>query len=288
MRLLCSLAIASAFCTLPCFAETPSLADALRAAKSGDRRAQYIAGTMYMLGDGTKQNLAEAARWLHLSAQGGLPQAMVALGNLYDVGQGVPLDTARAADLRQQAARAGNATARGMIEDDRKMPGQADFRRANILYDLKRYDASIPYAKRAAAAGSANAQYLLGRANHWGLGVPVNLPEAVRLYRSATDRGLDDAARHLAYMYEFGLGVPVNRKTALMYYDRSAAAGNKLARQAAANLRSPEYDAPVNYGMGASPVPTPIHNCPPGSSWNGAGRCRDSSSGNTDYGRVVP
>lgn len=287
MKLLCSLAIVSAFCTLPCCAENPSLPEALRAARSGDSRAQYIAGTMYMLGDGTKQNLTEAARWLQLSAQGGLPQAMVALGNLYDIGQGVPLDTARAAGLRQQAAHAGNATARGMIEDDRKMPGQADFRRASILYDLKLYDATIPYAKRAAAAGSANAQYLLGRANHWGLGVPVNLPEAVRLYRAATDRGLEDAARHLAYMYEFGLGVPVNRKTALVYYDRSAAAGNKLARQAAANLRSPEYDAPVNYGSGASPVQPYGHVCPNFTTWNGAGFCRDSS-GKTDYSRYVP
>ena len=286
-KILCSLAITWAFYTLPCAAQNPSLANALKAAKSGDIRAQYIAGTMYMLGDSTRQNIPEGARWLQRSAEGGLPQALVALANLYDVGQGVPLDTARAADLRQQAVRAGNATARGMIEDDRKMPGQADFRRANVLYDLKLYDATIPYAKRAAAAGSGNAQYLLGRANHWGLGVPVNLPEAVRLYRAATDRGLEDAARHLAYMYEFGLGVPVNRKTALVYYDRSAAAGNKLARQAAANLRSPEYDAPVNYGSGASPIPTTTHDCPSGSSWNGAGRCRDSS-GNTDYSRFVP
>lgn len=287
MKIFCSLAIASALYTLPCAAENPSFAEALRAAKSGDSRSQYIAGTMYMLGDGTRQNLAEAARWLQLSAQGGLPQAMVALANLYDVGQGAPLDIERATQLRQQAARAGNATARGQLEDDRKMPGQRDFRRANVLYDLKLYSDSIPYAKRAAAAGSGNGLYLLGRANHFGLGVPIDLAEAARLYRAATDRGLEDAARHLAYMYEFGLGVKANRATALMYYDRSAAAGNELAKRAAANLRSPEYDAPVNYGSGASPFSTASHDCPSGLYWNGSGRCADSN-GRIDYTRFVP
>lgn len=281
-----SLVIAAAWYGLPCAAENPSLAQALQAAKSGDMRAQYIAGTMYMLGDGARQNLAEAVRWLQLSSQGGLSPAMVALANLYDVGQGVPLDIERSNQLRQQAARAGNAIASGQLEDDRKMPGQRDFRRANVLYDLKLYSNSIPYAKRAAAEGNGNGLYLLGRANHFGLGVPVNLAEAARLYRAATDSGLDDAARHLAYMYEFGLGVKANRVTALMYYDRSAAAGNELAKRAAANLRSPEYDAPVNYGSGASPFPT-SHDCPSGSTWNGAGRCRDSN-GNTDYSHYVP
>ena len=188
-------------------ATTPSFTESLRAARSGDPKAQYIAGMQYMLGDGTGQDLAEGSRWLERSAKAGVTQAMVALANLYDVGQGVPLDTVRAAQLREQAAQAGDSTARGMLADDKRLRGQADFRRANILYDLQRYALSIPYAKRAAEAGSANAQYLLGRANHFGLGVPINLAEAVRLYRAAADGGLEDAARHLAYMYEFGLGV---------------------------------------------------------------------------------
>lgn len=61
--------------------------------------------------------------------------------------------------------------------------------------------------------------------------------------------GLPDGARHLAYMYEFGLGVGVDRVMALKYYDRAAAGGDAMARRAAANLRSPEYDRPANMGM---------------------------------------
>jgi TPR repeat protein len=53
-------------------------------------------------------------------------------------------------------------------------------------------------------------------------------------------------------MYEFGEGVKADRAKALFYYDRAAAKGNKIAKQAAANLRSWEYDHPPQY-YGGSP-----------------------------------
>jgi TPR repeat protein len=144
----------------------------------------------------------------------------------------------------------GNPTATGQIEDDRRLRGHADFRRASALTDLKLYREAIPYAQRAAAAGSPSAQLLLGRAYHFGLGTPKDLAQAARLYRASADGGLPDGAWGLAYMHEFGLGVPADRKTALVYYDRAAAGGNQRAKQAAANLRSPDYDAPRNQRSG--------------------------------------
>lgn len=228
------------------FGQAPNrpLSDVLRSARAGDSKSEYIAGMMYMFGQDTKQNLPEAVHWLSLSAEAGLPQAMVSMAMLYDVGQGVPFDPARAAQYRQQAARLGEPTAIGQINDDRNMPGQADFRRASVLNDLMKPEEAIPYAKRAAAAGSINAGLLLGRAYQFSIGVPADMVEAVRWYRQAADRGLPDAERHLAYMYEFGLGVKVNRPMALKYYDLAARAGMKDARTAAANLRSPDYDRP--------------------------------------------
>jgi uncharacterized protein len=248
-RALC-LAIVVLLLQIPCRAANPSLAQALQSAKAGDVRSQYIAGMMYMFGQGTRQNLPEAVRWLTASANGGLPHAMVALAALYDVGQGVSFDPARALQLRQQAARLGNPTAQGQLSDDRRLRGQADFRRASVLTDLQMYTEALPYARRAAAAGSANAEFLLGRAYHFGLGIAVDLPEAVRWYRASSEAGLADASRGLAYMYEFGLGVKANRAMALKYYDKAAAGGSTLARRAAANLRSPDYDRPANYSGG--------------------------------------
>lgn len=137
----------------------------------------------YLFGDGTRQNIAEAIRWLQPSARAGKTQAIVALAGLYDVGQGVPFVAERAMQLRQQAARAGDTTAREQLADDRNLPRQRDFRRASILTELRQYQAAIPYTKTAVDAGSANAQLLLGRAYHFGLGVSVNHRAAANLYQ---------------------------------------------------------------------------------------------------------
>jgi TPR repeat protein len=56
----------------------------------------------------------------------------------------------------------------------------------------------------------------------------------------------------MGYVHEFGYGVAVDRKQALKYYDRAAARGSSIAKQAAANLRSPDYDArPASGSSGA-------------------------------------
>lgn len=236
----------------------PSLRDALVAAKAGDPRAQYIAGMMYLFAQGTPRDIPRAVKWLEQSADAKMPQALVALAGLSDVGLGVPLDIARADQLRQQAALSGNPTARGQIDDDRRMPGQRDFRRASLLTELHQYAAALPYAKRAAQAGSANAQLLLGRAYHFGLGVPVDKAAALTLYRQSDAGGLADGSRAVAYMYEFGEGVGVDRKKALHYYDRAASRGSGLARRAAANLRSPDYDQPPRHYGGDSGDASPM------------------------------
>ncbi len=263
MRTLCLLVV-----VLAVQAANRPFAEVLREARGGNARSQYIVGMMCMMGQGTKQNLGEAARWLEQSSQSGILQAKVALANLYDVGQGVALDTARADRLRQEAAAAGDPTARGQLDDNRRLRGQADFRRASVLLDLMLPAESLPYAKRSVAAGSANGQLLLGRAYHFGQGTPVNLAEAVRLYRLSSDGGLADGSRAYAYMHEFGLGVRVNRLIALTYYDLAASRGSALAKRAAANLRSPEYDRPQRYYGGDHPA-TGAGTCLSGYYWNG-------------------
>ena len=98
-----------------CAQGNPPFREVLAAANGGDARAQSIAGMTYLLGQGTRQDSPAAVRWLQQSAQAGLPQALVALAGLHDVGQGVPFDANRATQLRQQAARAGNSTARSQL-----------------------------------------------------------------------------------------------------------------------------------------------------------------------------
>lgn len=236
-----------------CAQGNPPLRDVLAAANRGDAGAQYMAGMMNLLGQGTRQDLPEAARWLQQSAKAGVPQALVALANLHDVGQGVPFDPERATQLRQQAARAGNSMARSQLDIDARRPGTRDYRRASTLTDLKLYAEAIPFARKAAAAGSPEGQELLARALQLGQGVGVDKAAALKLYEQAAAAGDVNAMRGLAFMYEFGDGVRVDRKKALTYYDQAASRGSKIARQAAANLRSPDYDArPQGGGGGAA------------------------------------
>jgi len=74
--------------------------------------------------------------------------------------------------------------------------------------------------------------------------MPVNLNEAVHLYRQAANNNFAEGNRAMACMYEFGLAVAPNRATALHFYDRATAGGSALAKRAAANLPSPGYDQP--------------------------------------------
>jgi uncharacterized protein len=257
---------------LPCLAANPTLADALRSAKGGDARSQYIVGTMYLFGQGTAPNLAEGARWLESSARTGMPQALVALAVLCDIGQGVPLDPERATQLRQQAAKAGNPTARAQLAADLKMPGTRDFRRADALTEFKLYAAALPYAKRSAEAGSAEGQELLGRAYTFGRGTAKDPAEAVKWYRKSDAGGSAAGSRALGYVHEFGVGVPVDRAKALTYYDRAAARGSAIAKRAAANLRSPDYDRVATYNAGGGSVTY----CVSGHVWDpGGGYCRN-------------
>ncbi len=240
-RMMCWLVMFLAV-SAPGFTANPTFSDALRSAEAGDSRSQYVVGMMYLFGDGTRADPTEGARWIESSARARMPQALVALAALHDIGHGVPLDVDRATRLRQQAADAGNPTARAQIEADRKIPGTHDFRRADALDDFKRYADALPYAKKSAEAGHPEGQELLGRAYMRGRGTARNEALAVEWFRKSDAGGSAGGSRGMGYAYEFGKGVAVDRTQALKYYDRAAARGSAIAKQAAANLRSPDYD----------------------------------------------
>jgi TPR repeat protein len=256
-------------------AADPSLAETVRRAKAGDSGAQYVAGMMYLFGQGTKADVPEAIRWLEMSAKAGMPQALVAMASLSDIGYGVPLDFARATQLRQQAAKIGNPTARAQLDADQRLPGARDFRRADALTDFKQYSAALPYARKSAEAGSPDGQELLGRALLFGYGTAKNPAEAIQWFLMSDAGGAAAGSRAMGYVYEFGVGVPVDRKKALVYYDRAAARGSQIAKKVAANLRSPDYDRPPPRNTGGGGITF----CTGGMVWDsGFGYCRPSAA----------
>ena len=75
-------------------------ADAMRLmqplAQQGDKHAQYLIGFMYDRGQGVSKDPAKAAEWYSLAAERGHPHAQNNLGVLYKNGRGVSKDYVKA------------------------------------------------------------------------------------------------------------------------------------------------------------------------------------------------
>ncbi len=215
-----------------------------RAVAQGNADAMSQLGMMYVMGYGVQQNTSEAARLFQDAVKRGSPQAMTNLANLYDMGQGVPRDPAKAHQLRQDAAKAGEKVAVQQVQRQKSHPGEASFQTGTSFISIGKDKQAIPYLLDAADKGHADAQVVAGRLYHFGRGVKRDYAKAVGFYERAVKQGSASGFFHLGYMYEFGLGVAKNKNKALELYDRAAAKGDVLARQTAANLRSPDYDPP--------------------------------------------
>ena len=67
-----------------------------KAAEQGHAMASFILGSMYEDGEGVGRDQAKAHELYERAARNGEPKAMLNLGNIYLEGRGVPVDKARA------------------------------------------------------------------------------------------------------------------------------------------------------------------------------------------------
>ena len=144
-----------------------------------------------------------AYRLIKPLAEGGLPEAQLNLGLLYEKGQGVPQDYAEALIWYRKAAEQGNAKA------------------------LKWY-------RKAAEQGNAEAQFNLGLMYDRRLGVPQDYAEAVKWYREAAEQGFAEAQNNLGIMYFTGQGFPKDYVLAHMWFTLATSrypASEKAKRQ---------------------------------------------------------
>lgn len=70
--------------------DNPVLRENLLPAQQGDAKAQVFVAYLYETGQGVKQNYAKAAEWYGKAARQGNPEAQTQLGNMYRQGRGVP------------------------------------------------------------------------------------------------------------------------------------------------------------------------------------------------------
>ena len=172
------------------------------------------------------QGNVEALGRLRQAADASNVDAQVALAALYDAGQGVSRDYARAAAWYRRAAERGDADAQynlaSMYNTGQGRP--------------RDYGAAAAWYRRAAERGHAAAQFNLGILFFMGTGVAHDPVQAAAWYRRAAEQGYAPAQSNLGAMYVDGTGVQRDPAAGVSWYRKAAEQGY----------------APAHYNLGVS------------------------------------
>jgi len=155
-------------------------------AEKGDPEAQVALGRMFFLGQGAPQNYSEALRWYRRAAEKGSAAAQNNLALMYLNGQGVPKNAIEAAKWMHLAAR----------------------------------------------KGLAKAQLNLGALYLDGIGVGRNPPEAMNWFRRAASQGDSEGQRMLGQIHSEGQWARIDLVEAYKWFSLSAAQGDSESREA--------------------------------------------------------
>ena len=148
-------------------------------------------------------------------ADTGNAEAIATLGWMYETGEGVGVDTARAASLYRTAAEKGDAFGQwrmGVMIDEGKIAGSAE-------------DAVLLFRK-AAAQKVAGAMASLGVMHARGAGVERDYEAAMRYYQAAARMGSAHGLEGIGVLYANGQGVGRDLGEALAHWLVAASAGD--------------------------------------------------------------
>jgi TPR repeat protein/WD40 repeat protein len=200
-----------------------------KAAEADDRRGQYWMGYLTSIGvPGVERSADQAASWYLKAANKGHPPAQVALGRLYELGEGVPQSDETALYWFRKAAEQGYTEACDLVG---QMIESGRGTESSISDAIKWY-------RKAAEQGDADAQYRLGCVLERGTSVPKSYSEALRWFERAAESGHKAAQWAVAYFYEEGLGVPrsIDRT---VFWLRKSACSDPWSRGQLQRLESP-------------------------------------------------
>ena len=184
-------------------------------AERGNAEAQHSLGVMYDKGEDVSKDVAKAASWFRKAAEQGHAQAQYNLGVMYANGEGVPEDDAQAVSWFRRAAEQGDVEAQvslgSMYADGQGVPED----------DAE----AVSWFRKAAEQGDAEAQVSLGSMYANGQGVPEDDVQAVSWFRKATEQGDAKAQVYLGSMYADGQGVPEDDAEAVSWFRKAAEQG---------------------------------------------------------------
>jgi uncharacterized protein len=225
---------------------------ALAQAPKGDRMAAAILGTIYLAGQGTPQDLADAKKWLTSAAEAGEPSAQYNLAEMYLAGMGIPQDAKIAETWFEKSARQGNLSAainvglfyRAGVGVEKNFLAAwhwfltaAKQNSAEGAFDLgavydqpmtMRYDDPrlAEFFKEIGREDSL-AKFLAGKRGNDTFSLSATPSLALPWYRVAAERGLPQAQLDLGDLYLRGQGVKEDGAAALKWFGFAAAQVDK-------------------------------------------------------------
>ena len=186
-----------------------------RAGEAGSVTGMFNAGVIYDAGLGAAPDPAKAASWYQRAAAQGYGRAEYNLGLMSEAGSGIPQDRGRAIQFYRAAAAHGIAAAQAhlaqlgvplakagvVVAPPGDNGGLQAFERAQHLFltrDPATAQQAVSLFRQAAEAGNPLAQYDLGYCYEQGIGVPADIPEAVRWFRMAAAKAPNATIKALA------------------------------------------------------------------------------------------
>lgn len=188
---------------------------------------ELMLGRAYEYGDGIRQSYPRAMKWFRRSADYGIAEAMVEIGNMYCCGTGVREDPAGAESWYRKAAESPFELAaryhlgtmyregKGVPRD----PGEA-----------------VRLFLSAVAFGCPEADSRSGRCMRRARASPPDPGEAVQYYRDASWWGSAEAMFRLGTMYRDGRGAEQDLRRAGKLFDDAAKLGHKGAAEALSRM----------------------------------------------------
>lgn len=156
------------------------------AANNGNIDAKFNIATMYETGRGIKKNISEAIKWYKDAAKSGHVYSQFRLGNIYDKGILAEQNYDEATYWYKLASSNGFFIAKNCLAD-MYLHGRGIKKNPKKAIELLLETVSI----------SAEANFKLGYMYENGIGVDKNSEEAIKWYKSAIEKGHDEATERL-------------------------------------------------------------------------------------------
>lgn len=184
------------------------------AADGGNAEAQVLLGRSFLVGL-PKQDLPAAIKYLRMGDKNGNVESRKLLSYAYTYGQGVPQNYDLAIELSERALKE--------ERDGRELMGLSFFKLI-LPGKYRDYKGSRAYAEELKNVGYSSAwpYWCLGIIYEYGLGTPIDLPKAQKLYEQGARLGDNDSQYALARGSYEGKFVIADKKLVRSYLEAAS------------------------------------------------------------------